>query len=84
MGEFETAGDLLRDNVISFQMAYDEFSYDAEKAYCNQDIQGDIARDRQEAEIATGTDAFWSGFQSMTIAFLNKDRYTCTSTVLDN
>lgn len=84
MGEFETIGDLYRDNVISFQMAYDEFSYDTEKAYCNVDVQSDIMRDQQEAGASTGTDAFWSGFQGMAIAFLKQDGYTCTSTVLDN
>jgi hypothetical protein len=84
MSEFDTIGDLYRDGVIAPQMTYDEFSYDTEKAYCNVDVQSDITRDQQEAGASTGTDAFWSGFQSMAIAFLNQDGYSCTSTVLDN
>ncbi len=83
MSEFDTIGDLYRDNIITFQMAYDEFSYDTEKAYCNNDVQADIKRDRA-SDIATGTDMFWSGFQDMATAFLNRDGYTCTSTILDN
>jgi hypothetical protein len=84
MGEFDTIGNLYRDGIIAPQMAYDEFSYDAEKTYCNVDVRNDITRDRQESKLATGTDAFWSGFQSMAVIFLNQDGYTCTSTILDN
>jgi hypothetical protein len=84
MGQFETIGDLVRDGVITPAMAYDEVSYDTEKLYCNDDVQNDIAADRQEAGVSTGTDAFWSGFQYMATLFLQQDGYACTSTVLDN
>jgi hypothetical protein len=83
MGVFDTAGDLFRDKIITFQMAYDEFSYDTEKAYCNNDVQANIKRDRA-GDTATGTNMFWSGFQNMATAFLKRDGYTCTSTILDN
>jgi hypothetical protein len=84
MSQFETIGDLLNDGVITEEMAYDEFSYDAEKAYCNEDVWNDIVSDRHEDGVETGTDAFWYGFQSMSMTFLAQDRLVCSSTRLDN
>jgi hypothetical protein len=83
MGQLETIGDLVRDDIIAPQMAYDEFSYDAEKAYCNVDVQKDIADARQN-DATTGTDMFYDGFESMTLRFLLKDKLMCNSRVLDN
>jgi hypothetical protein len=78
MGEFETVGDLVRDGVIEQQMAYDEFSYDIEKTYCNDDVQADITRDQASDGVDTGTiDASWSGFQGLAKLFLAKDSETC-------
>lgn len=77
MGHFETVGDLVQENVIDYQMAYNEFSYDAEKAYCNQDVQYEISSDRATDPTATGTAVFWQGFQSLTLRFLATDSSTC-------
>jgi hypothetical protein len=36
---FEDVGYLVEENVIDARMAYDHFSYDVEKAWCNADVQ---------------------------------------------
>ena len=36
---FEDIGYLIEDDLIITKMAYDEFSYDFEKAWCNADVQ---------------------------------------------
>ena len=41
VGRFETIGALVHYGVVTETMAYDEFSYDIEKAYCNEGFVGD-------------------------------------------
>jgi hypothetical protein len=77
LNQFESVGYLVRDGVITPQMAYDEFSYNAEKAYCNDDVRTVINRDRQTDSISSGTTAFYSGFEALAKSFLARDRRTC-------
>jgi hypothetical protein len=39
IGIFEDIGHLVEDNLIISKMAYNEFSYDVEKGWCNKDVQ---------------------------------------------
>ena len=74
---------LVNDNVLLSKMAYEDFSYDVEKVWCNQDIQHVIAGDRQkDMSIMATSDPVYSNFQRLANTFLPKDGETCPD--LDN
>ncbi len=77
IGNYETIGDLIRDKVITEKMAYDELSYDVEKAWCNGDVQRVIAEDRKADGIESGPNAFFSGFELFAKFSLSKDHKAC-------
>jgi hypothetical protein len=77
MGKFETIGDLVQEGVVDKDMAYQEFSYDVTKAWCNKDVQMEISSDRASEPGETGQQAYWNGFQSLATYFMQKDHYTC-------
>jgi hypothetical protein len=77
MGNFETIGDLIQEGVIDKDMAYQEFSYDVTKAWCNMDVQKEINSDRASEPGEAGQQAYWNGFQSLATYFMQKDHYTC-------
>jgi len=77
IGNFETLGDLARDNLVYPHMAYDELGYDLEKAWCNVDVQQDITQDRKADKILSGASAFYNGFEFLAKYSLNQDHKDC-------
>ncbi|QEM69495.1 hypothetical protein FO488_15920 [Geobacter sp. FeAm09] len=77
IGNFETLGNLVDDGIISEQMAYDELSYELEKAWCNNDIQRLIKKNRG-ADNLIGRNAMYSGFEHLAKRFLMIDHKTCS------
>jgi hypothetical protein len=56
---FETLGNLVQENVITKEMAYNELGYDLEKAWCNQDIRKYINDSREADKNISGSNAFF-------------------------
>lgn len=77
INNFDEVGNLYEEGLINRAMAYREFSYDAEKAYCNNDIQSLIKSDRQYDGNLTGDKASWWGFTQLTESFLQTDNKQC-------
>ena len=73
MGNFETIGDLAQDGVIDRSMAYQEFSYDFAKAWCNQDVQKEVQSDRASDPNEPSQNQYWNGFQSLATYFMQQD-----------
>jgi hypothetical protein len=64
--------------IIDKNMAYDELSYDAEKAWCNKDVRKIIADARKADKIYSGPKAFYSGFEEFAKFSLSKDKKKCS------
>jgi hypothetical protein len=79
ISNFETLGDLSIDKVIDPLMAYNELSYDMEKAWCNVDVEKDIAQDRKEDGNLSGPLAFFNGFEYLAKYSLAKDHKDCAA-----
>ena len=77
IGNFETVGDLMRDKIVNKNMAYDELGYDAEKAWCNRDVQKVITDARKADGIYSGSKAFYAGFEEFAKFSLSKDKKRC-------
>lgn len=78
ISKFDEIADLWRDNLVDEQMAYNEFSYSAEKAWCNNDVRNYIKDSRKADKIYTGNKAFYIAFEMMTRRFLVIDGKTCS------
>jgi hypothetical protein len=78
IGNFEDIGYLVRDDLIVSKMAYDHFSYDVEKAWCNADVQ-QIVREARKADksITAMTDPMYGNFQKLAESYLSKERQSC-------
>ena len=68
IGNFETIGYLETRKLIDLKMAYNEFSYDVEKAWCNQDVKNHIVEVRKQDS------TFFANFESLALAFLKEDK----------
>jgi hypothetical protein len=80
---FEDIGYLVEDNLIISKMAYNEFSYDAEKAWCNGDVQRVITGARKaDKSITRETEPIYGGFEKLARSYLAKEGETCKD--LDN
>jgi hypothetical protein len=64
-------------------MAYDNFSYDIEKAWCNGDVQ-QIVRDARKDDKSTtaASDQFYGNFDRLARNYLTKEQQSCND--LDN
>lgn len=78
VGIFELLGNLVQDNVITNDMAYNDLGYDLEKAWCNQDVQKYIAHSRKVDKNISGLNAFFTGFENMAKYSLSRDGKTCS------
>lgn len=74
LGKLETVGNFYREGLVVRRMAYDEFSYDVEKAYCNQDVQAHIQKIRKGDKSPI---VWFEGFEMLGKVFLETDHYTC-------
>jgi uncharacterized membrane protein len=72
IGHFETIGDLQKRKVIDWGMAYNEFSYDVEKAWCNKDIRLHIDEVRMEDK--NSSNMFFIHFENLAKFFLARDK----------
>jgi hypothetical protein len=80
---FEDLGYLVHDNLIISKMAYDHFSYDIEKAWCNADIQQIIKGARKADKSIPGTaDLFYVNFETLAKNYLAREGQSCKD--LDN
>ena len=65
-------------------MAYDNFSYDVEKAWCNADIQW-IVRDARNADKSSdASDPFYSNFEKLAKSYLAKENQICNDWTHNN
>lgn len=80
---FEDIGYLVEDNLIISGMAYNEFSYDVEKAWCNADVQRAVADARRTDKSSTRqTDPIYGQFEKLARSYLTSEGETCKQ--LDN
>lgn len=68
LGNFESIGELETRKLIELNMAYNEFSYSVEKAWCNRDIRSHIDATRKQSSY------FFINFETLAHAFLKKDK----------
>jgi hypothetical protein len=82
-GNFEDIGYLVQENIIDAVMAYDHFSYDVEKAWCNTDVQR-VIQDARKADksITAAADPAGGQFEKLALSYLAKENQTCKD--LDN
>jgi hypothetical protein len=80
---FEDIGYLIEGNLIISKMAYNEFSYDVEKAWCNADVQRVIADARKaDKSITRQTDPIYGEFERLARSYLTREGEACKD--LDN
>jgi hypothetical protein len=77
ISNFDNVANLWQDGLVNERMAYSAFSYEAEKAWCNNDIHNYILDSRKADNIASGYRAFYYDFEVMTKRFLAIDGKTC-------
>lgn len=68
IGNFETIGELEKRKLIDQKMAYNEFSYSVEKAWCNNDVRSHIDETRQQSS------DYFINFENLARTFLKKDK----------
>jgi hypothetical protein len=80
---FEDIAYLVEDNLIISKMAYNEFSYDVEKTWCNADVQR-VVTDARKADkaVTPQTEPFYSAFEKLARSYLAREGETCKD--LDN
>jgi hypothetical protein len=79
IGIFEDMGYFIKDNLVSATMAYDHFSYDIEKAWCNTDVQEAIRKARATDKSKTAsTDPMYGNFERLAKAYLNNEGQSCS------
>jgi hypothetical protein len=78
IGNFEDIGYLVQGKVIDAEMAYNHFSYDVEKAWCNADVQRVVQEARKADKSITATsDPIYGKFENLARTFLTKERQSC-------
>ncbi len=68
IGNFESIGELETRKLIDLNMAYNEFSYSVEKAWCNRNIRSHIDAIRRQNSY------FFINFETLAHTFLKKDK----------
>jgi hypothetical protein len=68
IGNFETIGELESRKLIDMNMAFNEFSYSVEKAWCNKNIRNHIDQARKSNSY------FFINFETLALEFLKKDK----------
>jgi hypothetical protein len=78
IGVFEDLGYFLKDNLIAKKMAYDHFSYDITKAWCNGTVQETIRKARANDKSKTApTDPMYGNIESLAKEYLDNESQTC-------
>ena len=78
ISHFETIGNLVQENVITKEMAYNEFAYIMEKAWCNQDVRNFINDSRIFDKNIPESNIYYIEFEKMAKYSLLKDNKTCS------
>jgi hypothetical protein len=78
IGNFETLGNLMMDNVISAEMAYNELGFEMEKAWCNQDVRNYIEHSRKVDKNKSRPNVLYIGFEKLAKYSLDRDKKTCS------
>jgi hypothetical protein len=80
---FESIGYLVGDELVISKMAFNEFSYDVEKTWCNGDVQR-VITDARKADKSTTrqTDPIYGQFEKLARDYLTREGETCKD--LDN
>lgn len=78
MSVFEDMGYLVQEELINGQMAFDHFSYDVGKAWCNADVQR-IIRDARKADrsVTAASDPIYGRFENLAQTYLAKEGQSC-------
>jgi hypothetical protein len=80
---FEDIGYLVEGDLIINKMAYNEFSYDVEKTWCNDDVQHIITDARKaDKSITRLSDPIYGGIEKLASNYLHRENQTCKD--LDN
>lgn len=78
IGNFEDIGSLVEETPLLTDMAYNHFSYDIEKAWCNRDVQKVVAEARKADKSATASsDKMYGRFEQLALSYLGKEHQTC-------
>ena len=78
IGNFEDIGLLVKESPLLSDMAYDHFSYDIEKAWCNQDVQKVITDARKaDKSVTASADAIYGEFERLARSYLDREKQTC-------
>jgi hypothetical protein len=74
IGVFEDMASFIKDNVITAKMAYDHFSYDIEKAWCNATVQEVIRKARATDKSKTAqTNPAYGNFERLAKQYLDDE-----------
>jgi hypothetical protein len=75
---FESIGYLVGDNLVINKMAFNEFSYGVEKAWCNADVQRVIAQARKaDKSTSRPTDPIFGEFEKLARDYLAREGESC-------
>jgi hypothetical protein len=78
LGNLSEIGLLVGHQVIEAEMAYEQFSYDLEKAWCNDDLQRVIYGARRlDRSAAALTEPMYGSFEKLAKSYLARDRQSC-------
>ena len=71
-------GYFVKENLIIAKMAYDHFSYDIEKAWCNTTAQETIRKARATDKSKTAqSDPIYGNFEKLANKYLDQEGQTC-------
>lgn len=75
---FDDMGYFITANLIANEMAYNYFSYDVEKAWCNISVQETIQKERATDKSKTAqSDPIYANFERLAKEYLETDRQSC-------
>ncbi len=78
ISNFKDIGYLVRESIIAAPMAYDHFSYDVEKAWCNADVQRVLQAARKaDRSATTATDPIYGRFEALAKQYLSTEQQSC-------
>jgi hypothetical protein len=78
IANLEDIGLLVKESPLLSDMAYDHFSYDVEKAWCNQDVQKVITNARKaDRSVTASADALYGEFERLARSYLAREQQTC-------
>lgn len=77
IGNFETLGNLAKDQLIDPVVSYDALGQDVEKAWCNVDVQNIIAKRRTQNGVFAGPNAIYIGLENFARFSFEMDKSDC-------